>query len=109
MRTGASLAGRWPDGGVSPQTVRDSIQGNAMETPTPRRNVRRFSECWGMVIDSGGLGLFFGFAVHPTDPDKLGAGDNGFNGALNPGLSGRELALQIAQQGLVRQDHAATQ
>jgi hypothetical protein len=45
MRTGASLAGRFPAGGVSPQTVRDSIQGNAMETPTPRRNVRRFSEC----------------------------------------------------------------
>ena len=102
MRTGASLAGRWPAGGVSPQTVRDSIQGNAMETPTPRRNVRRFSECWGMVVDSGGLRLFFGFAVHPTDSDKLRTSDNGFNGPLDPGLPGGEFPLQIAQQGLVR-------
>jgi hypothetical protein len=40
-RTGASLAGLTPAGGVSPQTVSDSIHGSAMVTPTPRRNVRR--------------------------------------------------------------------
>jgi hypothetical protein len=44
-RTGASLAGFTPAGGVSPQTVSDSIHGSAIVTPSPaEKTVRR--EYW---------------------------------------------------------------
>ena len=53
-RTGAALAFARPRGS-SPQTLRDSIQGNAIETPRPRSMVRRENRCVVMADSSRGV------------------------------------------------------
>ena len=108
-RTGASLAGLTPVGGVSPHTVSDSIHGSAIVTPTPRRKVRRENWCILMVnygwtvVDLADPGKSL-VTRHLLSADfaKLFAADDRLQGGSETVIAFAKLRLYLGEQWLVR-------
>src|SRR5436190_7895744 len=106
-RTGASLAGLTPIGGVSPQTVSDSIHGSAIVTPSPRRKVRR--ENWCVLICSMfDVRLLFVSHFATTNFSKLFAPHNRLDRDTHTIILRLELLDHLIDERPIGKHHRAT-